>query len=166
MRWIPLRPTSTSLPQGIDSTEGRGGISSSNNNRNSRSFLFGGFCNEEYGLFQPEIAPQKVEEDVVHEENNWGISLVSEDAENTSESTREDVVAGVYHAYERPKETGLTPEADPSDASKVEQSLDELMKQMQSLWVSIVYTMSCFGYVFCFYFKYMIIPIFFSSLEI
>lgn len=82
---------------------------------------------------EPEIAPQKVEEDVVHEENNWGISLVSEDAENTSESTREDVVAGVYHAYERPKETGLTPEADPSDASKVEQSLDELMKQMQSL---------------------------------
>ncbi|TRY80475.1 hypothetical protein TCAL_02970 [Tigriopus californicus] len=87
---------------------------------------------------EPEVAPVLVEEDVVHGDNSWGISLVSEDAEETSATAMSgetpEVVEGVYRAYERPKEAKPTTELEPSDAaSKVEQSLDELMKQMQSL---------------------------------
>ncbi|KAG0715162.1 Ubiquitin-like modifier-activating enzyme 5 [Chionoecetes opilio] len=73
-----------------------------------------------------------VEEEVVHEDNNWGISLVDESAPATATAGQVTGLAqGITTAYDRPAPSlpdDLT-SSPPQDAT----SLDDLMAQMKAL---------------------------------
>jgi len=77
------------------------------------------------------VAEAPVEE-IVHEDNDWGISLVEEEStevEVTTKSTKSELVEGLQHAYDpRPKATD-----DEGEVEDSSQSLDDLMAQMKSL---------------------------------
>lgn len=100
------------------------------------------FCRQRQIEFAAEMAsrPKEVIEEVtdsavVHEENDWGISLVDEDAGDVGASTKLNVAEGVSLAYSVAPSTAL--ETDKEDAAVSgttdETSLEELMKQMKSL---------------------------------
>eukprot|EP00095_Tigriopus_kingsejongensis_P004699 snap_masked-scaffold276_size226481-processed-gene-0.11 protein:Tk04699 transcript:snap_masked-scaffold276_size226481-processed-gene-0.11-mRNA-1 annotation:"ubiquitin-like modifier-activating enzyme 5" len=102
-------------------------------------------CRRQQVEFQKELQRRKIEEagkevvvappeEPVHESNDWGISLMSDDAGEASQSgghQSADLVAGVYRAYDKPQEKEA-PVAEDTE-SKAGPSLDDLMKQMQSL---------------------------------
>ena len=71
-------------------------------------------------------------DEVIHEDNEWGISLVDEDVADDANDASE-VAKGVRLAYERrvTREADSAPvlENDPPE----EQSLEELMKQMKNM---------------------------------
>lgn len=76
----------------------------------------------------------KVEETVVHEDNDWGISLVSETTEEElakGEGETPELTAGVQLAYTTPAANQGGDQGDSVEDSG--QSLEELMRQMQSL---------------------------------
>ena len=73
-------------------------------------------------------------EEVIHEDNEWGISLVDEDVpDDLEEQDANEVAKGVRLAYER----RVTREADSApvleNEPENEQSLEELMKQMKNM---------------------------------
>ncbi|XP_077480484.1 ubiquitin-like modifier-activating enzyme 5 isoform X2 [Stigmatopora argus] len=75
---------------------------------------------------------QEEEEEVVHEENEWGIELVSEDAnEDTQASAASvpDLPEGIRVAYTIPASN----KGDGEMVEETEQSLEELMAQMKKL---------------------------------
>ncbi|KHJ88172.1 hypothetical protein OESDEN_12039, partial [Oesophagostomum dentatum] len=76
-----------------------------------------------------EVAVDK-EEEVVHEENEWGIELVDE---SKPEESRTTVGDGLEYAYEVPKEAEIEiePAEQPSETSK--QDLASLMNQLKGL---------------------------------
>lgn len=83
---------------------------------------------------KPKVAvKEKKEEEVVHEDNEWQIELVSETTEEEStsaEGTVPELTEGVKVAYTKPAP------AQTDDSATVDtsgQSLEELMKQMQGL---------------------------------
>ena len=73
------------------------------------------------------------EEAVVHEDNDWGISLVEEDqGDQSSQASNLNLVKGVEVAYSKPKQS--QPEVDTAqEEEEGSQSLEELMKQMKQL---------------------------------
>ncbi|CAJ0596356.1 unnamed protein product [Cylicocyclus nassatus] len=77
-----------------------------------------------------EVKVEAKEEEVVHEDNNWGIELVDE---SKAEETKTTVGNGLEYAYELPKETEVEVEAAnaPSETSK--QDLASLMNQLKGL---------------------------------
>lgn len=83
---------------------------------------------------KPKVAvKEKKEEEVVHEDNEWQIELVSETTEEEStsaEGTVPELTEGVKVAYTKPA-PAQTDESATVDTSG--QSLEELMKQMQGL---------------------------------
>ncbi|CAH1789124.1 unnamed protein product [Owenia fusiformis] len=100
------------------------------------------FCKKQQNIYQerlaakPEIKVEEVAEEVTHEENNWGIELVSETSElelKEAEGVIPDLVAGVRVAYTTPAPQP-TQEADiPSGTGDATESLDDLMAKMKSL---------------------------------
>jgi len=77
---------------------------------------------------------EKEEEAIVHEENDWGIELVSETTEEelkSSEGALPDLVEGVQVAYTTPAVNKQSEGAATVEVS--EQSLDDLMAQMKGL---------------------------------
>ena len=82
----------------------------------------------------PAVAEPQVEESAepLHEENEWGISLVDEDQPDVTAESTHHLASGVHLAYER----RVTMEADAElteDNSAAEQSLEDLMSQMKQL---------------------------------
>ena len=72
-------------------------------------------------------------DEIIHEDNEWGISLVDEDVADDVDDGNE-VAKGVRLAYER----RVTREADSAPVLEntnepEEQSLEELMKQMKNM---------------------------------
>lgn len=94
------------------------------------------FLDREASLPKP-IAEEKEEEEIVHDENEWGICLISEAADDkcsgdaANEATVLGLAEGIRLAYTIPavnqdeEEEGTVPDT--------EQSLDSLMAQMKSL---------------------------------
>jgi len=80
-----------------------------------------------------EVVEEIVEEEVVHEDNDWGISLVDEDAGEATTSTQptQQLAEGITTAYELPS-TSTTEDQDETPAAD-DTSLEELMKQMKSM---------------------------------
>ncbi|XP_048579723.1 ubiquitin-like modifier-activating enzyme 5 isoform X2 [Nematostella vectensis] len=82
--------------------------------------------------------PQE-EEEVVHEENDWGISLVTESKGEADEEDEPhpELVAGVTLAYTKPKATRKISEEISSEgqmsAESDELSVEELMKKLKNL---------------------------------
>jgi len=97
-------------------------------------------CRERQKEFLARPKPEKVEveektEEVVHEDNDWGITLEDEAAPEASQPEPE-LVAGVRLAYTRPEETVAAPSAPPADVESGGQedtSLDDLRAQMMAL---------------------------------
>jgi len=91
------------------------------------------FCikNQEQYKLAPaaKIKPKKVEEKVVHEDNEWGIKVIDESV-NVAENL--EVASGLKLAYERPQQD-LTQQYVPEIDSSDQQSLEELMRQMKQL---------------------------------
>jgi len=83
-------------------------------------------------FFLQEEVVEEVEEAVVHEDNDWGISLVSEDAGETDASVP-TLVAGITVAYSR-RAQGTTDEDEEEPGTGADEtSLEDLMKQMKSM---------------------------------
>lgn len=83
---------------------------------------------------QPEIVETEPENEVIHEENEWGISLVDDDDTPDQGQTQADtnLTEGLTLAYER----RVTMEADVKEVQENlenEQSLEDLMNQMKQL---------------------------------
>jgi len=70
-----------------------------------------------------------VEEEIVHEDNDWGISVVDESAP-VEENLQ--IGSGLRLAYSHGNSQSV-PDIIPTDSSANEQSLEELMKQMKQL---------------------------------
>ena len=67
----------------------------------------------------------------MHEENEWGISLVDEDQPDVQENTSAEITTGVRLAYER--RVTRTSDAPLMEEEQSEQSLEDLMNQMKQL---------------------------------
>lgn len=87
---------------------------------------------------QPEVVETEPENEVIHEENEWGISLVDDDdtpdQASTSNQADTNLTEGLSLAYER----RVTMEADHKEVQENleienEQSLEDLMNQMKQL---------------------------------
>ncbi|TKS87679.1 Ubiquitin-like modifier-activating enzyme 5 [Collichthys lucidus] len=81
---------------------------------------------------RPKVEVVEVEEEVVHEDNEWGIELVSEvsDAElQAASGSVPDLPEGITVAYTIPAESPASGET----VEETEQSLEELMAQMRKL---------------------------------
>jgi len=87
---------------------------------------------------QPEVVETEPENEVIHEENEWGISLVDDDdtpdQASTSNQADTNLTEGLSLAYER----RVTMEADVKEVQENleienEQSLEDLMNQMKQL---------------------------------
>ena len=78
------------------------------------------------------VTVEETVDEVIHEDNEWGISLVDEDVADDANDASE-VAKGVRLAYER----RVTREADSAPVLEndqpEEQSLEELMKQMKNM---------------------------------
>lgn len=97
------------------------------------------FCRQRQKEYQDreasKPAPELVEEpkeEVVHEDNEWGICLVSETVElgQDDECNMPDLASGLQLAYTVPKQQK---DEDTDGAAESEQTLEELMAQMKSL---------------------------------
>ncbi|XP_038047137.1 ubiquitin-like modifier-activating enzyme 5 [Patiria miniata] len=95
------------------------------------------FCGKRQEEFQRKEAlrPKTVEvvkeEEIVHESNDWGISLVDESSvDDLKTQPAPELASGLSYAYDKPDET--TKDSDEVVAD-TDQSLDELMAQMKSL---------------------------------
>lgn len=103
------------------------------------------FCVKQQKIYQDKLASQpkeveetKEEEEVVHEDNEWGISLVDESADLREDTKLQDLTQGLQYAYTTPAETADAPSS--TDAKKAsaehntdEQSLEELMNALKSV---------------------------------
>lgn len=85
----------------------------------------------------PDVVEEEKIEDIVHEDNEWGISLVDDQDQPdlaSNEQTQSNLAQGLSLAYER----RVTMEAKDNEVKldeeqSNEQSLDDLMKQMKQL---------------------------------
>jgi len=97
------------------------------------------FCKKRQEEFAAEVAARPavveevvVEEEVVHEDNDWGISLVDEDSQDpTAVEPVGDLVEGVSQAYTRP--AVIDDDDDVVETADNEISLEDLMAQMKSM---------------------------------
>ncbi|XP_038625547.1 ubiquitin-like modifier-activating enzyme 5 isoform X2 [Tachyglossus aculeatus] len=83
---------------------------------------------------EPKVAVVEQEEEVVHEDNDWGIELVSEVSEEELKATSgpvPDLPEGITVAYTVPEKEEVTPPGETVEES--EQSLDELMAKMKNM---------------------------------
>ena len=71
-----------------------------------------------------------VETSVVHDDNEWGISLVDESAPIEPSSSRPNIAPGIHAAYEVPDTNALPTYEEAIDTSM---SLEELMAQMKAI---------------------------------
>jgi len=91
-----------------------------------------------YILEHPEVlqVEEVVETEVVHEDNDWGISLVeSESSEGTEEPAGRDLnlVAGLKVAYSIPEQPMRNTQEDCTVDDDGGESLDELMSRMKNI---------------------------------
>lgn len=93
------------------------------------------FCVKRQKEFNSSPKPEKqiiIEKDVVHEDNDWGISVVDESAPDEENL---QISSGLKLAYSHISHTQNQPKEDSfgSEGQAIEQSLEELMAQMKEL---------------------------------
>nr|CAG4647955.1 EOG090X07G2 [Moina brachiata] len=94
------------------------------------------YCRERQKEYQEYLALNPVKEEkvevitVVHEDNEWGISLVDESEPQDLHAAPTEVAPGIHAAYDLPSES-----KDPQPAEEVDtsMSLEELMAKMKSI---------------------------------
>ena len=93
------------------------------------------FCVKQQQIYiekhKDDIVEDKVQEDnVVHEDNEWGISVVDETVDEDGDGDNLEVTTGLKYSYTVPETSQQDPE---SQVQTTDVSLEELMKQMKSL---------------------------------
>jgi ubiquitin-like modifier-activating enzyme 5 len=81
--------------------------------------------------FPVEVEPVPVEECVVHEDNEWGISLVDESTPVETDRSKIEIAPGISAAYELPVNDD-EPQVEVG-AIDTSMSLEELMAQMKAI---------------------------------
>ena len=82
----------------------------------------------------PEVVELDVEEEaVVHEDNEWGISLVDEDVGDVGAGGSQEVATGISTAYSYKAPAEDVPDEAPEDTGDSGESLEELMAKMGKL---------------------------------
>lgn len=76
-----------------------------------------------------DVTKETIPKEVIHEENEWGICVVSETAGDEAEEQTLEVAKGVKLAYTKP----ATDSGDSNSVEVNEQSLEDLMAQLKSL---------------------------------
>ncbi|XP_012938779.1 ubiquitin-like modifier-activating enzyme 5 [Aplysia californica] len=101
-------------------------------------------CRKQQELFQKREAEkpkeeketEEIEEVVVHDDNEWSIEVVSETTEEEAEAAegeKPELTQGVTVAYTKPAAAAAKKEEGSDFVGQTEMSIDDLMKQMQSL---------------------------------
>ncbi|XP_066919460.1 ubiquitin-like modifier-activating enzyme 5 [Clytia hemisphaerica] len=103
------------------------------------------FCLKRQQAYQEKLATQPKEEDVketeeeeiVHEDNEWGISLVDESSDLREDTQLQELTTGLSYAYTKPAET-TEEQTEPASTTSTteeggEQSLEDLMRQMKQI---------------------------------
>lgn len=92
------------------------------------------WCRQRQVEYQARPKEEKIEQveevKIVHEENEWGIELVSEDDNATVTSTT-SASTGLKYSFEPP--TSTSDQAHSTTSPKDEISLEDLMAQMKSI---------------------------------
>ena len=78
---------------------------------------------------QVKKSDEKINQEIIHEDNEWGISLVDESESNEANENIEDIVPGIKLAYS--KQSFIQKNAN--EVQETQQSLEELMEQMKKL---------------------------------
>ena len=83
----------------------------------------------------PEDHKEASEDEVVHEDNDWGISLVDESVPDAAAATssNQGLTSGVTLAYERQKTIEADKKFEQPAEAEDDVSVEELMKQMKQL---------------------------------
>jgi len=79
-----------------------------------------------------EVKEEQEEEAVVHEDNDWGISLVSEDVGDADAGGSQEVTSGISTAYSF-KEKAAEPVEEEINWGDEEESLEDLMAKNAKL---------------------------------
>jgi len=94
-------------------------------------------CMKQQTAYQEHLASQPKEEveeetntEVVHEANDWGISLVDESADLTEDVTMPELSTGLQYAYTKPVQDTQTNGEDVADSDG---NLDDLMAQLKGM---------------------------------
>jgi len=94
-------------------------------------------CMKQQTTYQEHLASQPKEEveeetntEVVHEANDWGISLVDESADLTEDVTMPELSTGLQYAYTKPVQDTPTNGEDVADSDG---NLDDLMAQLKGM---------------------------------
>jgi len=94
-------------------------------------------CMKQQTAYQEHLASQPKEEveeetntEVVHEANDWGISLVDESADLTEDVTMPELSTGLQYAYTKPVQDTPTNGEDVADSDG---NLDDLMAQLKGM---------------------------------
>ncbi|KAL3853959.1 hypothetical protein ACJMK2_013250 [Sinanodonta woodiana] len=100
-----------------------------------------GYCRRQQAEFQKreaakpkQVVEEKKEEAVKHDDNDWGIELVSETTEEEMRLAEGDVphlIEGVKFAYTKPAKSAHNDSG--ATVERTDQSLEELMQQMKGL---------------------------------
>jgi len=90
---------------------------------------------EELAARPKEVIEVVVEEAVVHEDNDWGITLVDEDAgeESCPTNTTQQLAPGITAAYDLPAVSNSDTADQEESTAQQETSLEDLMNQMKNL---------------------------------
>jgi len=82
-----------------------------------------------------EVKPKGEEIKIVHDDNEWGISLVDESLDKQEDEQLQHLSEGLQYAYTKPKESTneTTEEPTKSNAESNEQSLEDLMSALKGI---------------------------------
>jgi len=96
-------------------------------------------CVKQQSIYQEKLAAQPVveetteSEEVVHEDNEWGICLMDESVDIKEENNLQNLSEGLQYAYTKPQEESNVVE-DANDGEQTDDvSLDDLMSQLKSI---------------------------------
>lgn len=98
------------------------------------------FCVKQQQVYQEKLASmpkeeekEVEEEEVVHEDNDWGISLVDESEDLRAETKLQDLSTGLQYAYTKPAETNEDESKSGNTEGEGEQSLEDLMSALKQM---------------------------------
>jgi len=87
---------------------------------------------QEHLASQPQVeAEEETSDEVVHEKNDWGISLVDESADLTEDVKMPELSTGLQYAYTKPVQEAQTNGEDLANAD--DGNLDDLMAQLKGM---------------------------------
>lgn len=98
------------------------------------------FCVKQQQVYQEKLASmpkeeekEDKEEEIVHEDNDWGISLVDESEDLREDTKLQDLSTGLQYAYTKPAETNEEESKSENTEGGGEQNLEDLMSALKQM---------------------------------